>query len=361
MSDKEEKINEFIQSFRRYVMNVKIYDEIKKYLGMEFRFVEETNQIILHQQEYIKISCEDMVKMIKEDQKINSRRKAIRKIPMSPQYSNEIEDDNEEELNELYSVMKLKYEEENKLLPAIGTLRYICDNTRPDILSAVGIASIGSNMPNKKNYIAVKQIYDYILNTKDLGIRLGGTDKRIELFGFSDASLKHRRLGGCFYIGYNTGAIDSFSTREETISHSSTEAEIKALDKVVIKTIVYRKLLEELGCKQMKPTKIFVDSKSSVEICEAFMTTKNTQHINRKIQFIREQINKREIQLIFIRSELNIADILTKPLGNDLFAKHRERLLNGIDEQYMQELMKNVKIFMHNEEYSTNNIIIEVY
>jgi hypothetical protein len=165
----------------------------------------------------------------------------------------------------------------------------------------------------------------------------------------------------CFFLGMNSGAVDSFSIQEETISHSSTECEIKALSKMVLKTIHYRDLLAELKYEQKQPTKIFIDSKSAKKICEAFMNTKNTQHINRKIQFIREQINNRTIQLIFIRSELNISDILTKPLGNELFMKHQEKLLNGINDDYMRELLKNNKAIIHNEEYSLNTITIEIY
>jgi len=67
------------------------------------------------------------------------------------------------------------------------------------------------------------------------------------------------------------------------------------------------------------------------------------------------------VQLIFINSELNIADLLTKPLGNQLFMEHRERLLNGIDKEYMKILLSNITIFMHNEENRVNNIIIEIY
>jgi hypothetical protein len=83
--------------------------------------------------------------------------------------------------------------------------------------------------------------------------------------------------------------------------------------------------------------------------------------MNRKIQSIRQQINKRTIQLIFINSEWNVADMLTKPLGNELFLKHREKIMNGIDAKYMKELLKNNKTIFHNEENNSNSITIEVY
>ena len=359
LGETKEDIEQFIREFQQYVMKTTVYNDVKKYLGMEFRYISETNNLILHQNEYISTTYKDII-IDNNGTNFNSKRNTIKKIPMSPQYGSDWSDDIDE-INELYSTIKLKSEQENKLLPAIGTLRYVCDNTRADILSAVGIASIGSNKPEKKNYTAVKQIFDYLNETRNLGIKIGGTDTDITLFGFCDASLKYRRLGGCLYIGLNSGAFETFSIREDTISHSSTEAEIKALHKLMMKILYYRGLLKEVGYKQEKPTKIFIDSKSAKEICEAFMTTKNTQHMNRKIQSIRQQINKRTIQLIFINSEWNVADMLTKPLGNELFLKHREKITNGIDAKYMKELLKNNKTIFHNEENNSNSITIEVY
>ena len=54
----------------------------------------------------------------------------------------------------------------------------------------------------------------------------------MEIFGFTDASYitvgnSKSRLCGCVYTGYNTGAIYSFSVNDNTVSHSSFEAEIK--------------------------------------------------------------------------------------------------------------------------------------
>jgi hypothetical protein len=48
-----------------------------------------------------------------------------------------------------------------------------------------------------------------------------------------------------------------------------------------------------------------------------------------RIQFIRECINNRLIELVFIRSEDNVADVLTKPLDKVTFDRHTDKLFNG--------------------------------
>ena len=63
---------------------------------------------------------------------------------------------------------------------------------------------------------------------------LGG-DPHINLFGYADAAhiSQHdskSQLGFCFFLNTTSGAVVAKSKRDTTVSHSSTEAEIKAVD-----------------------------------------------------------------------------------------------------------------------------------
>jgi hypothetical protein len=237
-------------------------------------------------------------------------------------------------------------ENNQSLLPIIGTLRYLADRTRPDILVAVGECSAGGQHHPSDNHVkTAKQIMQYISNTKTLRLRLG--NKLLEnnpiLFGFSDASYvtdsdAKSRLGGCLFFGFNTGAIYSYSKKDTTVSHSSTEAEIKAIDMLIRQIQITRQILEFIGCPQNEPTKIFVDNKSAISLAETLKTTNATKHINLRIHYIREVLNDRLIELIFIPSHLNTADALTKPLAAPTFSRHANTLLNGIDKAEFDNL-----------------------
>ena len=50
-------------------------------------------------------------------------------------------------------------------------------------------------------------------------------------------------LGFTFFLNLNSGTICAKSKRDTTISHSSTEAEIKAIDMAVIKALWFRGFL----------------------------------------------------------------------------------------------------------------------
>jgi hypothetical protein len=94
-------------------------------------------------------------------------------------------------------------------------------------------------------------------------------------------------------------------------------------------------MLKELGLEQKEPTVIFVDNKSSKMLVETLRSSHKTKHINMRINFIREQVNNRNIQLKFIRSEDQVADVLTKALPLELFAKHSKHLLSGFGMQQL--------------------------
>ena len=128
----------------------------------------------------------------------------------------------------------------DSLLPDTGRFRYLADRTRPDILVATSEISIGgAAAPSDEHIRAKERLIDYLSATSQVSLILGGTDD-IQLFGYSDAAYitdgnAKSRLGGCLFLGLYSGAFYSYSrsdTIKSSMSHSSTEAEIKAIDEL---------------------------------------------------------------------------------------------------------------------------------
>ena len=84
-----------------------------------------------------------------------------------------------------------------------------------------------------------------------------------------------------------------------------------------------------MGYPQLEPTRVYVDNKSAIQLCKLLKITSKVKHINVRIQYIREQINNRVVELVFIPTELNVADILTKALHTTLHERHTDLLLHG--------------------------------
>ena len=72
------------------------------------------------------------------------------------------------------------------------------------------------------------------------------------------------RLGGCLLLNRNSGAFLSFSKMDTTISHSSAESEIKALDELCRHVEAIREILSFLGILNLPATVLFVDNKASI-------------------------------------------------------------------------------------------------
>jgi hypothetical protein len=69
---------------------------------------------------------------------------------------------------------------------------------------------------------------------------------------------------------------------------------------------------------------IHTDSQSCIEAVKNQKFSYRTKHIDTRHHFIRDKVNEGKIKLIYIRTDENIADMMTKPLGGIKIKKHRE-------------------------------------
>jgi hypothetical protein len=180
----------------------------------------------------------------------------------------------------------------------------------------------------------------------------GGNDpnKLIKLFAYSDASYinGNTRIGYCFFLNLESGTIYARSTKSNTVSHSSAESEIKAIDECVRLLTWMRGFLAELGYPQLEPTVIYVDNTAAITLAEKFNLSNNSAHLVNKLNYIHQEITNGNIKLLYINTENQIADILTKLLPTPQFLKLEDILLNGhygnlprvIDKEAEKHLLK---------------------
>ena len=70
------------------------------------------------------------------------------------------------------------------------------------------------------------------------------------------------------------------------------------------------------------PIEINVDNISTIYLSKNATTGNCTKHVDTRYHLVREYIEKGIVKIVFVRSEDNKADLMTKNLGNDLYAKH---------------------------------------
>jgi hypothetical protein len=95
---------------------------------------------------------------------------------------------------------------------------------------------------------------------------------------------------------------------------STTESEYIAAATASKEAIWLRTLLNEIGHPCNKPTTLYVDNQCSIRLVRNPEFHKRTKHIDVKYHYIRERVENREIEVTFVPTEAQLADIFTKAL-----------------------------------------------
>lgn len=110
------------------------------------------------------------------------------------------------------------------------------------------------------------------------------------------------------------------------MSLSSTEAEYVALTEAICEAKWIQKLLKELGINSNEPVVIYEDNQSCISIANDSKESMRMKHLDIKYNFIRDVIANGEVYIEYMQTNDQVADIMTKGLGRNLFQKHRESL-----------------------------------
>jgi hypothetical protein len=92
------------------------------------------------------------------------------------------------------------------------------------------------------------------------------------------------------------------------------EAEYIATAEAAREAVWLRNLLKELGFKQVGPTTLHVDNQGAMRLATSPSTHQRTKHIDIKHHLIRELIDRGTIELRYVATEKQQADLLTKAL-----------------------------------------------
>jgi hypothetical protein len=139
--------------------------------------------------------------------------------------------------------------------------------------------------------------------------------------------------GYCFGLGdSNNGMFYSRTLKQSNVTLSSTEAENAAAVEATKEIIWFRQLLGELGFPQVKPTLVFADNASMITLAEDYSGNhKRVKHFLTRVNFLIEQVRMGNIEFKHVGSEVNVSDLLTKPLGPTDFLRLRGPLLGDYE------------------------------
>jgi hypothetical protein len=210
----------------------------------------------------------------------------------------------------------------------IGSLLYITAS-RPDIMQAVGMVGRFQSAPKQSHLVAVKRIFKYLKGTMTYGLWYP-RNQNFQLIAYSDADWancvdeRKSTSGGAFFLG--DSLVAWLSKKQGSISLSTTEAEYIAAATCCTQILWMIQTLADLKVTYTDPIPIHCDNTSAISVSKNPVLHSKTKHIPIKYHFLREQVTNRVVQLNYIPSKEQIADILTKPLAATPFGYLRKKL-----------------------------------
>nr|GFC14053.1 copia protein [Tanacetum cinerariifolium] len=201
----------------------------------------------------------------------------------------------------------------------IGTLLYLTAS-RPNLQFSICMCARYQARPSEKHVHAVKRIFRYLRGTVNRELWYP-KDSSVALTAFADAD-----HAGCQYTRQSTSGSVQFlgerlislsSKRQKSAAISSTEAKYIALSGCCAQILWMRSQLSDYGIAFNKIL-MYCDNKSAIALCFNNVQHSQSKHINIRYHFIKEQVENEVIELYFINTEYQLADLFTKALGRDI-------------------------------------------
>jgi hypothetical protein len=328
IGDKMKEIDEFVKSMQNGPENFILTDEgdIDKFLGIEIEYLD-SNRFELKQPFLIERICRTLG-LIDNDWDVAANTKST---PVGKPLLNK-------DLNGKPRKLKWKYR------TAVGMLSYLQGNTRPEISMATHQTARFSNDPKLSHEQAIMRIGRYLLGSMNRGIVYEpDPSKGLECYvdadfagGWSNADADDAdnllsRMGYVFY--YANCPVYWCSKMAGEITLSTSESEYVALSSALREVIPLMTLMEEINevfpLHIDKPNflcKVFEDNQSCIKMAVAPKFTPRTKHIALKYHHFKAHVGTK-INISYIHTDMQKADIFTKPLTDEAFFRLRFMLM----------------------------------
>jgi hypothetical protein len=120
--------------------------------------------------------------------------------------------------------------------------------------------------------------------------------------------------------------VSWFSRKQRSVALSTAEAEYMAASQATCEALWLRKLLVDLFDQELRPTVIYCDNQSCIQLSENPVFHDRSKHIEIRYHFIRDYVQRGAVELRHISTDEQVADILTKSLGRGKFVFFRDKL-----------------------------------
>ena len=116
------------------------------------------------------------------------------------------------------------------------------------------------------------------------------------------------------------------SKKKKVVALSSIEAEFRGMAKGLCELLWLRNLLTEVGFSPRSTMNLFCDNKAAIDISHNPIQHDRNKHVEVDRHFIQQNLEEKIIQFRFVKSEDQLADILTKAISSRNFNDSLDKL-----------------------------------
>jgi hypothetical protein len=120
--------------------------------------------------------------------------------------------------------------------------------------------------------------------------------------------------------------VSWFSQKQKLVALSSAEVEYMAASQASCEALCLCKILIGLFGVQLRPTVIFCDNHSFIKLLENPVFHDRSKHIEIQYHFICDYVQRGAVELQYISTEEQVADILTKAFNMGKFVFFRDKI-----------------------------------
>jgi hypothetical protein len=202
--------------------------------------------------------------------------------------------------------------------------------------------------PSPQHCEAANRVLNYLNATRYLALQFGG-ENEYEVHSdasFADSALD-RKSSQAYAMKLFGSLIGWRANKQDTVTTSTTEAELLSLAQAAKEGLFQQRLISELGIELEKPNLHLVcDNQQTIGILQRPLEKLKTKlkHVDIHNHWLREHVQKETIRVSYERSSKLIADGLTKPLQGAQFQESCRQLgLVKIEEKIHEKRRDDLK------------------
>ena len=201
----------------------------------------------------------------------------------------------------------------------VGSLLYLALRSRPDITAAVVILARFQKAPTAYCHRATKRVLRYLQGTCGHGLVYSRGSSDLNVFVDSDYAgdtVDRKSMSG-YVLKLGDACVSWGSKKQSSVALSTCEAEYYALVLAAQEILWMKRVLSESGIEQnQEVVPVRSDNQGAIGWANSDKCPSGrAKHIDVRVHFIRELVQKKTIHIEYVESDDNDADIFTKPLG----------------------------------------------